>query len=143
MRSAGGWSAVRSLRKSGIFQKSDERILGDGDFVDAVLRDAQEAMDKRYLLAAKGVGLDDIISLVSDLLSVESETLIGPSKERSVVKARALVCYWAVHELGMSMVDVAAGLKIAGPTVSVATKKGRIIVKNEGLELAEMLNVKI
>ena len=43
VRSAGDWSEVRSLRKAGIFQKSDERILGDGDFFDSVLSDAKEA----------------------------------------------------------------------------------------------------
>ena len=28
IRSLGGWSVVKSLRKSGIFEKGDERILG-------------------------------------------------------------------------------------------------------------------
>jgi putative transposase len=143
VRSAGGWSAVRSFRKAGIFQKSDERILGDGDFVDTVLLDAQEVMDNRYLLAAKGIGLDDIITVVSDLCSVERGAIIGPSKERAVVKARGLLCYWAVHELGISMTNVANRLKIAVPTVSVAARKGKKIIKDEGLNLMEMLNIKI
>ena len=33
----GGWAVVKSMRKAKIFEKSDERILGDGDFVDQVL----------------------------------------------------------------------------------------------------------
>jgi hypothetical protein len=33
-RSMGGWAAVKSMRKANIFEKSDERILGDGDFVE-------------------------------------------------------------------------------------------------------------
>jgi putative transposase len=37
LRSAGGWQAVQSLRKAGVHQKSDERILGDNDFVENVL----------------------------------------------------------------------------------------------------------
>ena len=143
IRSAGGWSEVRSLRRAGIFQKSDERILGDGDFVDSVLSDAQEAKTNRYLLATKGKRLDDIISVAAGLLSVDRGSLIGPSKERAVVKARALLCYWAVHELGMSMTNVADRLKIAVPTASVAAKKGGQIVKAEGLVLAEMLNIKM
>jgi REP element-mobilizing transposase RayT len=141
VRSVGGWSAVRSLRKSGVFQKSDERILGDGDFVDSVLADAREAKNNRYLLAAKGICLDNIIPVAAELLSVDSESLIGPSKVRSVVKARTLLCYWAVNELGMSMTDIAGRLKIAVPTVSVAEKKGAQIAKSEGLVLAELLNI--
>ncbi len=143
LRSAGGWSAVRSLRKANIFQKSDERILGDGDFVETVLADAQESMNRRYVLSAKGIKIEDIISAVSDHLSVDSKLLIGPSKERQIVKARALVCFWASRELGQSMTYIAEHLKIAVPTVSVAVKKGSQIVAENGLILMELLNIKI
>ena len=34
------------------YQKSDERILGDGDFVNTVLKAAQEELDKKYSLQA-------------------------------------------------------------------------------------------
>jgi len=33
IRSAGGWSAIKALRRIGAYQKGDERILGDSDFV--------------------------------------------------------------------------------------------------------------
>jgi putative transposase len=143
IRSAGGWAAVRSQRKAGLFQKSDERILGDGDFVDAVLNNAQASLDKRHSLAAKGIQFEDLFAAVSALLSVQPRNLLGPSKERTIVKARALCCYWAVRELGMSMSNVAGRLKIAGPTVSVAVKKGGKIVSDEGLVLSDVLNIRI
>ena len=143
IRSAGGWQAVVAMRKAGIFQRSDERILGDGDFVDSVLSDARQAMGHRYPLAAKGIGIEDIVAVVCDLYSIKPRALIGPCKERTIVKARALVCYWAVRELGMSMTGVADYLKIAVPTVSVAVKKGEQIADAGGLELAEKLNIKI
>ncbi len=38
IRSAGGWSAVKALRKANALQKGDERILGDGDFMDIKFR---------------------------------------------------------------------------------------------------------
>ncbi|MDY6903122.1 MAG: transposase [Thermodesulfobacteriota bacterium] len=143
IRSAGGWEAVRSQRKAGVFQKSDERILGDDDFVKTVLSAAQEELNNRYSLAAKGVQLDDIVAAVSRLLSVSPVSLAGPSKERTVAKGRALVCYWAVRELGMSMTSVAETLKIAVPTVSNAVKKGQAIADQEDLSLGRLLNVKI
>ncbi|MCJ8502424.1 transposase [Desulfatitalea alkaliphila] len=143
VRSAGGWEAVRSLRKAGIFQKSDERILGDGDFVEAVLSDAREVTDKRYALAAKGVTFKDVMAAVSDLLCIQPEALFGPSKNRTIVKGRALLCYWVVRELGVSMTELADRLKIAVPTVSVAVRKGEKIAIDDVLELTELLNVKI
>ncbi len=143
VRSAGGWSAVHSLRKAGMFQKSDERILGDGDFVETVLNNAQEILNTRYVLAGQGIQFEHVLTAVSELLSLDPGELLGPSKERTTVKARGLICYWAVRELGMSMTDVANRLKIAVPTVSVAVKKGRRIVRDEGLALLTILNIKI
>lgn len=37
VRSSGGWSGLRAMRRAKVFQKADERILGDGDFVEQVL----------------------------------------------------------------------------------------------------------
>jgi len=50
IRSQGGWSAVRSLRRLGITEKSDERILGSGEFVDAVTKEAGESVRRQIRL---------------------------------------------------------------------------------------------
>ena len=51
----GGWSAVKSLRKAGVFQKGDERILGDGEFVKKMLSQAEETFEGKYRLKARGI----------------------------------------------------------------------------------------
>ena len=53
IRGAGGWSGVKSLVKDGIFFKSDERMLGVSDLVENVLAEADEAMERKYALAAQ------------------------------------------------------------------------------------------
>ena len=58
IRSAGGRSAVKALRKAKVLQKGDERILGDGDFVERVLAEAKEAYEKKHRLMATGLDLD-------------------------------------------------------------------------------------
>jgi hypothetical protein len=68
---------------------------------------------------------------------------MGASKSRKVVMARILFSYWAVRELGVSMTTVAQHLKISLPTVSVAVQKGERIVREEGLDVGELLNVNI
>ena len=143
IRSTGGWSVLRSKRKAGIFEKSDERILGDGDFVETVLKAAKESMEARYALAAKGVVIENIIQTVSKLLSIQPQELIGVSKERNIVKGRALVSYWSTRELGMTMVEVASYLGISASTASVATKRGMKIVQEEDLKLIKLLNMNI
>ena len=47
LRSAGGWLNVKMLREAKMFYKSDERILGDSDFVESVLAAADEQMDRK------------------------------------------------------------------------------------------------
>jgi hypothetical protein len=77
-----------------IFQKSDERILGDGDFVEEVLSASQESMERKYHLQAQGIDLARIAARVSELMGVEPLGLWGPGKERNRVSARSLLCYW-------------------------------------------------
>ena len=57
IRSSGGWSAIKSLRKANIHIKSDERLLGDSDFVERVLKAAEESWERKYDLKAKGFDL--------------------------------------------------------------------------------------
>ena len=143
VRSTGGWKAVRSQRQAGLLLKSDERILGSSEFVGKVLAEAQEAMQNKYVLRSKGIGLDEVMKAVARELSLEMQVLIGPGKARTIVKARQLVCHWAVTELGLPMTDVARRLGIAVPTVSVAAKKGRGLADRERWVLADLLNIKV
>lgn len=143
VRSAGGWASVKAMRKAGVHFKSDERILGSSDFVEEVLARARETMESSDKLKESGIGFDQVLNTVSKWLSLQPQDLIGPSKERTTVKGRILVCYWAAQELGISMTEIARKLGIAVPTVSVAVKKGRKIVDDEGLLLTDLLNIKI
>jgi hypothetical protein len=47
IQSLGGWSKVISLRHGGEKQEYDSRILGSGEFVQALLREADEGMDRQ------------------------------------------------------------------------------------------------
>ena len=40
--SLGGWTEAREVLKSGVHIMSDERILGDSDFVDSVISQYEE-----------------------------------------------------------------------------------------------------
>ncbi|MFO7784133.1 MAG: transposase, partial [Desulfatiglandales bacterium] len=135
VRSAGGWAAVSSLGKERIFFKSDERILGDGDFVADVLAEAEEAMERKTALAVQGVDLQRVIGLVADLMSMPRERIIGSGKSPDKVKARRLICYWGTTELGLTMTGVANALKISVPTASIAARRGEQIAIERGYSL--------
>ena len=102
VRSVGGWSAVKTLRKAGAFQKGDERILGDGEFVEKALSQAEEAFVRKYRLKAKGIDVDRIAERVADIMGMAPEAVWASGKQPKIVKARSLFCYWATSELGVS-----------------------------------------
>jgi putative transposase len=131
------------LRKAGIHQKSDERILGDSDFVENVLAKAQERLEQKYALAAKGIGFEQLTQWVSELTGVAVQAMVGPSKKRQTSKARSLLCFWAGRELGMSLTALADRLGISVPTASVAAQRGEQIVDREQLDISTLLNVKM
>jgi hypothetical protein len=58
LRSFGGWTALKGFHKAGIRVKGDERILGDSDFVENVLKSAKEALEEKYELKARGYNFD-------------------------------------------------------------------------------------
>ena len=135
LRSAGGWEGVKLLREEKVYQKNDERILGDGDFVGRVLASAEETMEKRYALRSAGLGLDGIASRVSEVLGLKPEEVWAAGKYRRIVEARSLLCYWAVRELGVSMSSLARKLGISIPSVSDSVTRGQRIADAKGFSL--------
>jgi hypothetical protein len=64
IRSAGGWQELRHLKDLGIHLKSDERMLGDGDFVESVLERQNEQFERRYRLRAQGYDFRKVVERV-------------------------------------------------------------------------------
>jgi REP element-mobilizing transposase RayT len=132
IRSAGGWEVLKVLRKEKGYQRSDERILGDGDFVGRVLASAEEAMENRHALRARGFDLAKIASRVAEVLSVKPEDVWARGKYQRIVEARSLFCYWAVRELGVSMSSLGRRLGISIPAVGKSVIRGRQIAEAKG-----------
>lgn len=139
IRSAGGWSRVRALRRAGATIRSDERILGDSEFVNSVLAEAQEALDRKYALAAKGVDFDTLLKGVARYMSLIPIQVRTPSKIRQRVKARSLLCFWAVRELGLSMTDLSLRLNLTVAAVSIAVRRGEKLARESGLSLDQIV----
>ena len=129
VRSAGGWSAVKALRKAKMHLKGDERILGDSDFVLQVLKTANEVLENKYHLKAQGMDIEKIAQRVAELLDISLSEVWSQGKYRKIVNARSLLCFWAVRELGVGMSSLARRLKITPAAVSKSVLRGEKIVK--------------
>ena len=125
IRSHGGWAAVKALRAAKAYQKGDERILGDGDFVEEVLRRSEEKLERKFRLKAQGFDFDKVVERIAYLLDVSFAEVLASGKKRQTVMARSLLCFWVVRELGLSQVWLSRRLGISQPAVSSAVERGR------------------
>ena len=137
IRSSGGWTVIKSLRRANIHFKSDERVLGDSDFVERVLKAADESLERKYQLKSQGYNIDKLTDRVAEIFSINPEEIFQPGKQPVKVKARSLFCYWAVRELGLTMADLAPKLNISEPAVSMSARRGERIASENGYSLMD------
>ena len=136
IRSAGGWEGLKQKREEGLYQRSDERILGDSDFVSRVLEKTKESLTKSQKLKSKGMDVDKIAAQVSRLMGIAVEDVWAIGKQQHIVNARSLLCYWAVRELGVSMSSLSRRLRISLPAISKSVVRGKQIAEDNAFKLA-------
>jgi len=136
IRSLGGWDAVKKMRLTGQDRiKSDQRILGESDFVSDVLSESEGQFSRKYKLKGLGYDFEKVVERVSMVFQVEKEYLTGRGRQKERVQARDLLCYWTVVELGMPMVDVARKFDMTPAAVSYAVQRGEKMAKERGYQL--------
>ena len=137
IRSAGGWSALKAYRRQKIHVKGDERILGDNDFVESVLDEQNERLERGYRIQMQGYDFDKIVGRVAAIFEFKPEEVLSNVKERKRVKARSVLCYWAVNELKMTGTAIGRQLKMSESTISRAVRRGEKIAAEMKLKLFE------
>ena len=65
---------------------ADERMLGDGEFVNAVLMQAEEQMVQRQRIRKEGWDIDRLVRTVCQLLSVDQQDFLRKSKKGLIAK---------------------------------------------------------
>ncbi len=120
--------------------KSDERVLGDFDFAERLLKAADESLEHKYQLKSQGYDIDKLADRVTEIFAIKSEEIFQPGKQPVKVKARSLFCYWAVRELGFTMVDPAPKFNISQPAVSMSAQRGERIASENVIKIRDILN---
>lgn len=128
IRRMGGWSEVLSLRGQGEKVEYDARILGGGDFVSDILREAEQRV-KRYLPAReKGALKGRIIKEMCKKEKVgEGELRLG-GQARRVSRVRAKIAWRLNREYGIPPAEIARDLGVCTSAIGKAVRKmeGRI-----------------
>jgi hypothetical protein len=74
---------------------------------------------------------------VAEIFSIKPEEIFQPGKQPVKVKARSLLCYWAVRQLGFTMTDLALNLNISQPAVSISAQRGEQMAAENGYLLMD------
>lgn len=132
MRSHGKWAGVR---KSAERLKGDVRVLGDSQFVLAVLSKAQQKLDHQYSLKAGGIDFPFVEQRTLTLCGLAKDDLYSRSRQKRFAEAKALLCFFAVRELGMTQTQVAERLNMTQPGVASAVARGERLARERGYVL--------
>jgi len=132
LRSQGGWAGLKAKRKAGDYQKGDERILGDGDFVKAVLGEAEEQLKAKYRMRAEGFDFEKLLRRVSEITGISPQQLLDTQRDAARTHARGILCYWAVDRLGMSQSRLAQIFNLTQPAISYAVRRGKALAEKNG-----------
>jgi len=138
VRSLGGWTRAASVRQKGMARiKSDQRILGDSSFVQSVLDQAGEDFERRYALKRQGYDLARVAGRVAALFDIPPEEIYARGRQRTRAAARALFCYWAVRELGITQQEIARRLELTPSAVGYAVRRGESLAAANGYRLLD------
>ena len=125
VRSLGGWSEVRALRRRGDRPACDQRILGDGEFVCAVIGRMEERLRRNLRLSQSKPEIGCVCRHVCDAYEVSAGELCSGSRRRPVARARGALAWVAVKELGYSGADVARYLGVSTSCITRSVATGR------------------
>ena len=123
IRSKGGWSKVESARRKGKREESDERILGSGDFVNAVYKELEEKARLQLKLRRTGTTISKIIDEACDENKVSVHELKGGSRRRKVCSLRIQIAMRGLDELGLSMAEIARHVGVSTSGIARAVKR--------------------
>ena len=129
IRSLGGWTESRDILKGREHVMSDERILGDSDFVDSIIAQSEEQYERRHKLKQQGYDLHLIAERVAEVLEMEAADVFAKGRQERKVRARSLLCFWASRELSMSHTELAKKLEMSLAGIGFSVERGEMIAK--------------
>jgi hypothetical protein len=131
VRSAGGNKVGLLGRKKEEREKGDERILGSGDFVEAILSDSDYIQRPKTL---RRVPLFELVDKISSFLETEKDEVMSGNRKQKNCYARDLISFIAVQNMGYKFHDIARVLNIHPVTAGRCAEKGKKLVDNyEGI----------
>ncbi|MBN2107227.1 MAG: transposase [Deltaproteobacteria bacterium] len=118
LRSLGGWSEVLSVRKQGGRLLSDERILGSGDFVNQVLREAESMIRRQYSALERKKIAEAVIGEACREEEIAVSELQHGSRRPVVARVRKQIIATLFDRYGIPQAEIARHTGVSTSAVS-------------------------
>jgi len=126
IRTLGGWSQVLSHRKSNGKVVTDQRILGQGDFVERIIGEADKRIKSQVSVNEKQINAEKKIHEFCDIEGINIEELKGGSRRANISDLRSRLAIDLVKNHGLTLAETARQLGVSTSAVSkIFLRKGK------------------
>jgi len=120
IRSLGGWSQVLPLRGARKMIEHDCRILGSGDFVAEIIREAEKKVRRYIRVSEMKTSIDNAIKEMCREEGITEKELRMGARTRKFSRARAKISHYLSHEFGASKAEIARQLGVCTSAIAKA-----------------------
>jgi putative transposase len=123
IRSQGGWSQVLAMQRRGRKEDFDERILGGGDFVHKILKEAEDRQLRQIKAKRAGKTIQKLIEEECRKQGISTQELQSGGKRRKVSDIRAHIAVRSRDELGLTAAEIARHVGVNTSAISRAIER--------------------
>ena len=123
IRSMGGWSQVLSMRRHNERVLTDERILGSGDFVDRIIREADQRAEYQFVGNKIREKAAEFIEQVCKKENINAKELRMGAKRGRIGQVRSQIAYQLVEDYGVPLAEIARQLGVTTSAISKAINR--------------------
>lgn len=118
IRSLGGWSQVVSLRRSKERVLGDERILGSGEFIERITKEADDRVKYQLSGHQRRQKADSHIKMICQREGINLEELKSGSRRAGLSRIRSKLALWLVEDCGIPLAEAGRQLGVSTSAVS-------------------------
>jgi REP element-mobilizing transposase RayT len=118
IRAVGGWSEVLSLRRAKERVLTDERILGSADFVEAIVKEADERLKHLFGRNRDREEVEAFIDKMCKQERINAKELRMGSRRGRISAVRSEIAYHLVEGYGLPLAEIARHLGVSTSAIS-------------------------
>lgn len=118
IRSQGGWSAVKAMRRLGVREKSDERILGSGKFVEQLIQQSDQTRKDQFSVLERSQRVASYVQETCKKEKISANALRTGSRRRKVSAVRSRLVKELVEEWRISLTEAAGHLGVSPSAIA-------------------------